>query len=377
MSIAKPRPGGTSSCTQPRVQQTQLLLAARGQASKFLLLSLLVGYAATAGFALPNPVESLKRFSAFRSVDSARLVDGEILGERGSLMDFPQGITAQTCFVLPVTAAEAAQRLQTWDPSPHEALNVLAFSPIGLPCQGADFASLDLRSSNHALRWLLDKSFAATTGKSELNLTRDEARQLADCAKGNPAPQAVSACWAKLLLQRVALFQRQGFAAVPPYETSGKTISPADQLQAMLREKTAMTHEFAPLLMQSGVLGREPAPTLTPFYYWGLCEANRHGTLYLGAAYLLPLDDRYQILKAQYYVSGTYYTSVTLFQVWPIQVGEKSGALVWRGDFYAAPSLALTRGIDRLATGAIMLQELKKAIRCFQADVIAKRLTRN
>lgn len=78
------------------------------------------------------------------------------------------------------------------------------------------------------------------------------------------------------------------------------------------------------------------------------------------------------MLDVQYYVSGAYYTFVTLYKVWPVQVGGKSAALVWRGDFFAAPTLALTKGAERLAYGAIMLQELKKAIRCFQNDVVAK-----
>jgi hypothetical protein len=64
-----------------------------------------------------------------------------------------------------------------------------------------------------------------------------------------------------------------------------------------------------------------------------------------------------------------YYTYVTLYQVWPIQERGRSGALVWRGDFFAAPTLTFTKGAERLAYGAIMLQELKKAVRCFQEHV--------
>jgi hypothetical protein len=127
--------------------------------------------------------------------------------------------------------------------------------------------------------------------------------------------------------------------------------------------------EFEPLLRQSGVLGDARAATLKAFYYWGVYEANHRGTLTLGVVYLLPLGDRYQLLDSQYYVSGTYYTSVTLYEVWPSQVGDKPGALVWRGDFFAAPALSYARGFERLAYGTIMLAELKKTIRCFQDDI--------
>jgi hypothetical protein len=342
------------------------------KALKISLLYSLFGCVAMVEFAAGDPVESLKNFSEFRSLDPSRLLDGEILGERGSLMAVPQGICAQTCFAVPVPALEAAQRLQLWDPSRHDAPNVLAFTAVRVPCAAGDFENLSLKPSQHALRWLVDKSLATTAGRSELNLTMSEARQLASSAKDNPNAQGVSTFWAKLLLERATAFQRQGLDGVPPYEVGGKAISPANLLRSMLREKPEVAREFAPLLERSGVLGNEPAGRLTPFYYWGLCEANHRGTLNLGAVYSLPIEDHHQLLDVQYYVSGIYYACVTLYEVWPIRDGRKLGALVWRGDFYAAPSLAFTKGTERLAYGAIMLQELKKAVRCFQKDVTAK-----
>jgi hypothetical protein len=41
---------------------------------------------------------------------------------------------------------------------------------------------------------------------------------------------------------------------------------------------------------------------------------------------------------------------------------------VWRGDFFAAPMLAFTKGTERIAYGALMLQDIKKEIRCFQDE---------
>jgi hypothetical protein len=141
----------------------------------------------------------------------------------------------------------------------------------------------------------------------------------------------------------------------------------------MLREQPTVAGEFAPLLRQCGVLGGERTAKLKSFHYWGLYEANHRATFNLGVVYLLPLGDHYQLLDAQYYVSGTYYTFVTLYEVWSARIGEKLGALVWRGDYIAAPTLAFTKGFDRLAYGAIMVQEVKKAIRTFQEDVKVNR----
>ena len=57
------------------------------------------------------PFDSVKSFSDFQQLDSSRLINGEIFSERGSLMDFPNGISAQTCFVVPLSAEETAKKL--------------------------------------------------------------------------------------------------------------------------------------------------------------------------------------------------------------------------------------------------------------------------
>jgi hypothetical protein len=171
------------------------------------------------------------------------------------------------------------------------------------------------------------------------------------------------------LQERATAFQQQGFDGVLPYESAGgEPVSPTAQIRAMLGEKTVVVREFAPLLRQCGLLGGKRNPAFAPFLYWGLCDANRHATLNLGAVYLLQLGDRFQLLDVEYYVSGTYHVFATLYEVWPIQIGDRSGTLIWRGDFFASPALAFTKGTERLAYGMIMAQELRKAIHCFQND---------
>jgi hypothetical protein len=329
-----------------------------------------LGYSALVStVAKADPLESLKSFSELAPIDLRKLHEGEIRGEPGSLMSYPNGFWAETCFAVPLAPEEVASRLQLWNPSLHPTLKAIEFHQVSEPCNPADFQGLSFKLDNRPLRRLLDKSLTTTARKSDLNLSRDEARQLGEYAKGKPAPEVVAACWTNLLLQRATAFQQGGFARVAPYELSGEKVSPATCVGAMMRERPAVALEFAPLLRQSGVLGDARQMTLKAFHYWGVYEANHNGTLTLGVVYLLPLGDRFQLLDAQYYVSGTYYTSVTLYQVWPSQIGEKPGALVWRGDFFAGPTLAYLKGLERLAYGTIVLQELKKTIRCFQDDV--------
>jgi hypothetical protein len=206
-----------------------------------------------------------------------------------------------------------------------------------------------------------------------LNLSHDEAKAFVACAEHHSDPQRAAECWAKQLFDRASKFQKNGLTAVSPYEAAGVTVSPTSQLHTMLLEQLQVAHEFAPLLKGIGLLGKETAPTLTPLYYWTFFDANHHGTLALGAVYKVAVGDHYQLADLQYYVSNDYYTSATLYEVWPVQAGEKTGALVWRGDYFAAPTLAFTKGTERIAYGAIMLQEIKKEIRCMRDSLKAKR----
>jgi hypothetical protein len=325
-------------------------------------------------FAGPSgAVDTITSFSDFPQIDLNRLLNGDVLSDRGSLMDFANGISAQTCFVVPLSAEETAKWLQLWDPSRHAELKVFAFHGLHTPCVPEDFQPLDFKNSQKPVRWLMDKTVASTPARSEINLTRDEAQHLADCVQKRADPQKVSDCWAKVLLARAVAFQQKGLAGVFPYEVGGESVSPAIQLRIMLREQLAVSHEFSPILKKIGLLGSDTDPSMAPFYYWTLFDADYHGTIALDAVYLLPVGDHFQLVDVQYYVSGNYYTSVALYEVWPVQARGKSGALVWRGDFFAAPMLRFTKGTERIAYGALMLQDIKKEIHCIQEEAKTRR----
>ena len=123
------------------------------------LAGLVGGFLAAASVATASdPLDDVKSFSDFPATDLRHVLDGDVLGARGSLMNFPNGLSAQTCFVTPEAAAETARRLRFWDPLPHEALKVFAYQAMRGPCEVADFQSLNLKSNQGAIRWLLDKT---------------------------------------------------------------------------------------------------------------------------------------------------------------------------------------------------------------------------
>ncbi len=344
---------------------------------KRLSICLIIGLCCAVSIAAPahdlDPLKSLQQVSGFPNIDAKRLMGGEILGQRGPLMNSPHGISSQICYAVRLTPAETVKRLQTWEPTRCESLKVYASSGLQIPCELKDFNSLHLDPGQRPVKWLLDKTQAITADNSGLNLTRSEAHELAGCAGKNPDPNRVSSCWAKLLFERATAFQNKGLTGVLPYETGEEPLSPAAQVRLMLQEQGRITREFAPILQKSGLMndGALVSP-LTPSYNWSLFEADRHATLNLGAVYQLAVGDHYQLLDFHYYVSGCYYTAATLYEIWPIRVGETTGSLVWRVDFLAAPSLRYTKGIERIAYGSVMIQEIKKEIRCFQNEIRTK-----
>jgi hypothetical protein len=321
----------------------------------------------------PDPLSTINSFSDFQKIDLDRVLNGEVLSERGSLMNFPNGISAQTCYAMALPADQAAKRLQLWDPSPFAELKVFAFHSLHVPCEPGDFQALDLNSRQSPVRWLLEKTIASTPTKSELNLSRAEAQELAGCVPKQTDQQKVSECWAKLLLSRASAFQQKGLDGIMPYEVAGETVSPADQLRTMLREQLSISHEFLPILKSVGILGKESTPSLTPFYYWTLFDADYHGTISLGAVYLLPVGDHFQLVDIQYYVNANYFTSASLYEVWTVSNHGQPAALIWRGDFFAAPTLRFTKGTDRIAYGVLMLQDIKKEIHCMQEQAKTRR----
>jgi hypothetical protein len=320
-----------------------------------------------------DPVETIKGFSDFTDIDLGHVLNGDILSERGSLMNFPNGISAQTLYAMALPADEAAKHLQLFDPSAYSELKVFGFHALHAPVEPADFQSLDFRTHQKPVGWLLDKTVATTPARSELNMTRDEAQQLTECLSRQADPQKVSDCWTKLLAARASSFQQKGLAGMMPYEVAGENVSPSEQIRSMLLEQISISHEFLPILKGIGLLGKDTMPSLTPFYYWTMFDADYHGTISLGAVYMMPVGNHFQLIDLEYYVNGSYYTSATLYEVWPVDAHGKPEALVWRGDFFAAPTLRFTKGTERIAYGALMLQDIKKENRCMQDEAKTRR----
>jgi len=316
-----------------------------------------------------DPLAGLKQFGDFPKIDIKRLLDGEILSQRGPLMKFPNGISSQMIFAVPGPPAEVVKRLQNWDSKRCPSLRVYASQELHAPFELKEFGSLYryLDPSLRPVRWFLDQTVATSGKSSPLNLTQIEALGLEGCVGKDASPKNVGSCWSNLLFARASAFQRNGFSKMPSYDFELNPVDPALHLRSMLLEQAGISLEFANLLQRAGLVkGNAGVPPLVPAYYWRLFQADHHATLSLGAAYDLGVGDHFQRLEAEYYVSGTYYTSATLYEIWPISEGGRTGSLVWCDVLCSAPSLRFASGIERLASGVIMLLEFKKMVHCFQ-----------
>ena len=338
---------------------------------KFKSMLLLAACLAVAGAPAParalDTLAGLKLFGDFPHIDLKRLLEGEILSQRGPLMRFPNGISSQLCFAVATTPAETIKRLHSWDSKLCPALKVYASNPVHDPAKRQDFDGLQqyLDPGRRPVRWFIDQTRSTSGNSSVQNLTQIEARELTRCLGKDAAPRTVGVCWADVLSGRATDFQRHGFASALPYEFDVEPVTPAAHLKAMLEEQVLISREFAPLLQAAGLAAGGSA-SLRPDWYWRMFDADHHATLSLGAVYGMQVGERYQQLEVEYYVSGTYYTSATLYEVWPISYGGKTGSLVWCDVLCSAPVLRFASGIERLASGVILTLEFKKFVRCFQ-----------
>lgn len=319
-----------------------------------------------------DPIEELGVFSKFQNIDLQKLAEGEILVARGNLMEFSRGITAQACFVVMAPAEKVARLYQMWEASNNEELKIYIHRIIHSPPSDEDFSSLDLRSQEHPFGWLVAKTQAVSLEQTDLFLSRMEMAQIYKRLNMGGEPIAVvTQCWKDILKARALKFQKEGLAGLPPYEVGEEVITIQSEIQKILKERPKTKAQFSSLIAET-ISGKPPSQsTLTPYCYWDLVGINSHPTFNLGAIYIMSLgNDRYQGLDLSYYSSSGIYVSATFRQIWPIKIGNKNASLVWRGEEVSAPELENVHGMERIAAGSVMLQEIKKSVRAFQEDVL-------
>jgi hypothetical protein len=297
----------------------------RVNTSRFLL-ALVSLFFAVGRLSAADPVAELASFSVFNNVDLGQL-QGDAKPVRGPSLNNARFQSVQTCWVQPGSPSQVASAIRGFNPARHPELRVMLHS------NGTNFSQLNSLPNNNAVQWLQ----TATEQKSnELQISKQEA------AKNAPFAQF----WSEVLGARASA----GVFAQPPYDHSGKNIRAGDEINALLAADGKVKKQF------SGVIGSKGDQ------YWELLNVDSKGVLTLGSSF----SKGNQLADVLYYASGGYYAAITLYQLWPVEVGGKASTLVWRGDFISSGELADLRGIERLGSESAFLKDVAKSVRALR-----------
>jgi hypothetical protein len=318
--------------------------------TRFLVLAFLLPVAV----AFADPVSEMAGFSVFGKVDLNELAHGEIK-TAATPMNTPRDLAVQSCFIVPKSPAQVVQAMKQFDPTAHRELKVFLHSDLPASPSIANFSKLRNPPNNSAVAALRS---ATEKMSAQVQLNNSEAQKLS-------AGASIWDFWSNLLAKRAQSFARGGAAAQPAYNHSGVSIQPAHEFASLVRQEGQVDHQFGGFLSSTGLIGGRGS--LRPDLYWELLQVEDDGVLTLGASYTRSASGGgYQAADGLYYASGGYYVALTLYQLWPVNIGGHTSTLVWRGDFTSAASLGDLHGIERLASEGAMKKDISKAVAIFK-----------
>jgi len=296
-----------------------------------------------------DPAADLASFSVFNNINIADLAKGDPKVAHGPAMS-GHSLSAQSCFVVAGVPARVSEALRQWNPARHSELKVLIHSDLPSSPSASNFSRLSSAPNNSAVQALVS---ATQKLSSDLQISKEEEKKFAPVAgaTGGGIPGPIAAAWADVLSARA----RAGRSNQPPYDHTGQSIRPSEELNALLRADDKIRGRF------SGILdGRGEG-------FWELLTADEQGVLTLGASYRRSgANGSFQAADALYYASGGYYAGVTLYQMWPVEVGGRPATLIWRGDLISSASIASLHGIERVASESALMRDISKATSLFR-----------
>ncbi len=306
--------------------------------------------------AAADPAAELASFSVFNNINVADLAKGDPKVAHGPAMG-GHFISAQSCFVVAGVPARVSEGLRQWNPARHPELKVMIHSDLpGSPSAGS-FSRLSSAPDNSAVRALVS---ATQKLSPDLQISKADEKRFAAVAgaTGGAMPAAVAAAWAEVLSARA----RAGRSNQPPYDHTSQGVRPSEELNALLRANDKIGRQF------SGIIDGRGEP------FWELLTADEMGVLTLGASYRRSgANGTYQAADALYYASGGYYAGLTVYQMWPLDVGGRPATLVWRADLISSAEVASLHGIEKVASESALMRDISKAASLFRRDTGAVR----
>ena len=303
--------------------------------------------------AAADPAAELASFSVFNNINVADLAKGDPKVAHGPAMG-GHFISAQSCFVVAGVPARVSEGLRQWNPARHPELKVMIHSDLPSSPSASNFSRLGSAPNNSAVQSLVS---ATQKLSPDLQISKEEEKRFANLT-GSTMAGPIAAAWAEVLSARA----RAGRSSQPSYDHTGQNIRPSEELNALLRADDKIGGRF------SGVLNGKGEQ------FWELLTADEQGVLTLGASFRRSgANGTFQAADALYYASGGYYAGLTLYQMWPVDVGGRPATLVWRGDLISSASVASLHGIERVASESALMRDISKATSLFRRDTGAAR----
>ena len=304
-----------------------------------------------------DPISDLRSLSVFKDADLNRLAGGDALAKQRSPVG--RALTVESAYVLRVPLKTAVSLHQQWNPSRHSELRVYMQSDVG---RSGDFQRLASAPSNSAVRAFVEATQRLPGDPSKLQLSSAEAKMFVpESGGGGAMPASVVSFWNKVLSERLRSFLSGGLSAEPPYETGGSTLRVSDEVGRLIQESGSARSQFAPIISATPIGGGRGSPS----GYWQLFDVDGVAAVNLNASYGKAVGDGWQAADLGYYASGGFYALVTLYQMWPVKVGDQDATLVWRVDLTSASAIGNLRGVERLGSGAAMMRDIQKNVRAF------------
>jgi len=328
---------------------------------KSSLLSLVLAIFAGVRVASADPLSELSGFSIFDKIDLAQLAKSDGKTAHGPPMSNPRFLSVQSIYVLPGAPAPHLEAMRNWNPSEHHEPKVFLHGDISGAISESTFARIKSAPDNGPVRTLVN---ATAKMGNELQLSREEA---ARWKGGNAALSAAGGdFWMGVLAGRGRAFVSGGTSAEAPYDHAGPAVRAGEELNGLLREQSKIRKQFAGVLDNTGI-GRG-AGSLKPDLYWELLNADNVAVATLGAFYSRNAEGAVQAADTFYYSSGGYYVTLTLHQMWSVEIDGKPHTLIWRGDMVSSAALADLHGVEKLGSESAMMKDIAKSISRFRKE---------
>jgi hypothetical protein len=325
--------------------------------SALLLLGLLV--------AAPVRGDLNLAFTAFPNPDLNALAGGQVLQARGGLIDFQRGVTAQSLYFVAAPPVAVEDKLMTWNPASHSELQVWLHRPLPAHPTVNDFSGLNDLPDNGSVNNMVKATYNYTAGSDSLQLNQGEAQTVAALHGQSQSKAQIVSVWSQILAGRVSDYLNGAVGNVNYTSNSGQ-ILPLSEARALLRSDPKIFQEFHPML--SGTPTYNAHRTAPSQLYYECFDIENTACFGTGAVYQTASPATIQHADVEYFVSSGIYASVELEQLWPVTINGKAGTLVWRADMVSTANVAYLHGTERLASGMLMLQDVKQAVDAFRSE---------